>query len=92
MHFENEFVAHRKINFFDLAIVKIHGSKSRVIDFGLIENAVIELAIYESNAYQIAIGKITIGKSTGFKFFEIEGFLTVADIVVMLVKEILGHF
>lgn len=92
MHFEYEFVAHRKINFFNLAIVKIHGSKSRVIDFGSVEVAVVELAIYESNANQIAIRKITIGKSTGFKFFEIEGFQTVVEVVVVLVKEILGHF
>ncbi|KQB43962.1 hypothetical protein RCH33_452 [Flavobacterium daejeonense] len=92
MHFKNEFVTHSKIDLLDLAIIEIDRSKSRVVDFGLIKNAVVELTIDKCNPYHIAIGKNAIGKSTGFKFLEVEAFLTVADVVVMLVKEILGHF
>jgi len=92
VNFEDEFVRHRKIDFFDLAIIKKYGSKSRVVDFSSIKNAVIELTIDESNAYKIAIGKITIIESAGFKFFEVEGFQTIVDVVVVLVKEILGQF
>ncbi|GEC71393.1 hypothetical protein FFL01_09320 [Flavobacterium flevense] len=55
MNFENEFVAHGKIDFFDLALVKKHGSKSGVIDPGGIEIAVIKLAINKGNAYKITI-------------------------------------
>jgi hypothetical protein len=54
VNFEDEFVAHGKIDFFDLAIVKKYGSKSGVIDFGSIEDAVVELAIDKSDAYKIA--------------------------------------
>ena len=92
MNFEDEFVTHREIDFFDLAIIKIDGSKSRVVDFGSIEIAVVKLAIDKSNAYKIAIGKITIVKSAAFKFFEVECFQTIMDVVVVLVKEVLGHF
>ncbi|GEL11059.1 hypothetical protein FGL01_17980 [Flavobacterium glycines] len=91
MYFKNEFVTHGKIDFFNLAIIKICRSKCCVVNFSGIKNAVVKLTIDKSNTYQIAIGKITIGKRTRFKFFKVEGFLTVADIVVMLVKEILGH-
>lgn len=92
MNFENEFVDHSKIDFFDLAIIKKYGSKSRVIDFSIIKNAVVELAIYKSDAYEITFRKIAIGKCAAFKFFKVERFQTIADIVVVLVKEILGHF
>ncbi|KDN54582.1 hypothetical protein FEM21_23050 [Flavobacterium seoulense] len=92
VYFEYEFVTHGKIDFFDLAIIKIDGSKSRVIDFCIIKNAIIELAIDKSNAYKIAFGKITIGKRTAFKFFKVERFQTIVEVVVMLVKEVLGHF
>jgi hypothetical protein len=92
VNFEDEFVTHSKIDFFDLAIVKKYGSKSRVIDFGSIKNAVVELAIDKSDAYKIAFRKIAIGKCAAFKFFEVERFQTIVDAVVVLVKEILGHF
>jgi len=92
VNFENEFVTHGKIDFFDLAIVKEYGSKSRVIDFSIIKNAVVELAIDKNDAYEITFRKIAIGKCTAFKFFEVERFQTIVDVVVVLVKEILGHF
>lgn len=92
MNFEDEFVTHREIDLFDLALIKKYGSKSRVIDFGSIEIAVIELAINKSNTYKIAFRKITIVKSTAFKFFEVERFQTIMEVFVVLVKEILGHF
>ena len=92
MNLEDEFVTHREIDVFDLAIIKIDGSKSGVIDLRSIEIAVVELAIDKSNTYKIAFRKITIVKSAAFKFFEVERFQTIADVVVMLVKEVLGHF
>ncbi len=92
MNFENKLVAHRKIDFFDLAMIKKYGSKSGVVDFSGIKNTVVELAIDKSDAYKIALGKIAIDKSAGFKFFEVEGFQTIVGIVVVLVKEILGHW
>lgn len=62
-----------------------------MVDFGGIEIAVVKLAINKSDTYKIAIGKIAVVESTGFKFFEMERFLTVVEVVVVLVKEILGH-
>ena len=92
MNLEDEFVTHREIDVFDLAIIKKCGSKSRVIDFGSIEITVVKLAIDKSNTYKIAFRKITIVKSAAFKFFEVECFQTIADVVILLVKEVLGHF
>ena len=92
MNFENEFVAHRKIDFFDLALIKKYRSKSSVINSGGIEIAVIKLAIDKGNAYKITIWKIAIGKRAGFKFFKVQRFLSVADVVVVLLKEIFSHF
>jgi hypothetical protein len=74
-----------------LAIIKKYGSKSRVVDFSGIEIAVDKLTIDKSDTYKIAIGEITIIESAGFKFFEVEGFQTIVEVVVVLVKEILGH-
>ena len=92
MNLEDEFVTHGEIDVFDLAIIKKYGSKSRMIDFGSIEIAVVKLAIHKSNTYKIAFRKITIVKSAAFKFFEVECFQTIMDVVVVLVKEVLGHF
>lgn len=92
MNLEDEFVTHREIDVFDLAIIKKYGSKSRVVDFGSIEIAVVKLAIDKSNTYKIALGKIAIVESAGFKFFEVECFQTIIEVVVVLVKEVLGHF
>lgn len=92
MNLEDEFVTHREIDLFDLALIKKYGSKCGMIDFGSIEITIIELAIDKSDAYKIAFRKITIGKCAAFKFFEVECFQTIADVVVVLVKEVLGHF
>lgn len=73
-------------------MIKKYSSKSGMIDFSGIKNTMVELAIDKSDAYKITIGKIAIVESAGFKFFKVEGFQTIVDVVVVLVKEILGHF
>ncbi|GGA85455.1 hypothetical protein GCM10008015_27750 [Flavobacterium palustre] len=51
MNFEDEFVTHGKIDFFDLAILKKYGSKSGVVDFGIVKDAVVKPTVNKGNAY-----------------------------------------
>lgn len=62
-----------------------------MIEFGAIEIAIGKCTVNKSNPNKITSGKITIDKLTGFKFFEMHGFLTIRGILVSAVKEISGH-
>lgn len=62
-----------------------------MIEFGAIEVAIGKCTVYKSNPNKITSGKITIDKLTGFKFFEMHGFLTISGVLVGGVKEISGH-
>jgi hypothetical protein len=62
-----------------------------MIEFGAIEIAIGKCTVNKSNPNKITSGKITIDKLTGFKFFEMHGFLTIRGVLVSAVKEIGGH-
>ena len=62
-----------------------------MIEFGTIEVAIGKRTVYKSNPNKITSGKITIDKLTGFKFFEMHGFLTISGVLVGGVKEISSH-
>ncbi len=62
-----------------------------MIEFGAIEIAIGKCTVNKSNPNKITSGKITIDKLTGFKFFEMHGFLTICGVLVSAVKEISGH-
>ena len=91
MHFKNEFVTHRKIDLFYFATVKKYASQSYVIDFGSAKNTIVEGAIYKNHSNKIALREIATVESATFKFFQIDIFFTVSDVVVFDVKKVLGH-
>ena len=62
-----------------------------MIEFGTIEIAIGKRTLNKSNPNKITSGKITINKLTGFKFFEVNGFLTISGVLVGGVKEISSH-
>ena len=62
-----------------------------MIEFGAIKIAIGKRAVNKGNPNEITSGKITIDKLTGFKFFEMHGFLTIRGVLVSAVKEISGH-
>jgi hypothetical protein len=62
-----------------------------MIEFGTIEIAIGKRTLNKSNTNKITSGKITIDKLTGFKFFEMHGFLTIRGVLVSDIKEIVGH-
>ncbi len=62
-----------------------------MIEFGTIEVAIGKRTLNKSYPNEITSGKITINKLTGFKFFEVHGFLTISGVLVGGVKEIGGH-
>jgi hypothetical protein len=62
-----------------------------MIEFGAIKVAIGKCTVNKSNPNKITSGKITINKLTGFKFFEVHGFLTISGVLVGGVKEIGGH-
>jgi hypothetical protein len=62
-----------------------------MIQFGAIEIAIGKRTLNKSYSNKITSGKITINKLTGFKFFEVHGFLTIRGVLVSAVKEISGH-
>mgnify|MGYP007089531284 CR=1 FL=1 len=92
MNFKDEFVAHRKIYFFDFATIKKHASKCYVIDFGSAKNTIIKSTIDKNYPNKITLREITIVESATFKFFQIDFLFTISDVVVFDVKEIIGHF
>ena len=92
MHFKNEFVTHRKIDLFYFATVKKYASQSYVIDFGSAKNTVVESAIDKNDSNKVALREIATVESATFKFFQIDFFFTISDVVVFDVKEIVWHF
>lgn len=91
MYFENEFVAHCKIDFFHFATIEKHASQGYVIDFCSAKNTVIKSAIYKSNPNKIALREIASVESTAFKFLQIDFLFAINDVVVFDVKEIIRH-
>ena len=68
MNFENEFVAHRKIDFFHFATVKMNGSQTNVIYFGSTKNTIVKVTIDKNNSNKIALREIALVECTAFKF------------------------
>ena len=62
-----------------------------MIEFGTIEVAIGKRTLNKSYPNEITSGKITINKLTGFKFFEMHGFLTISGVLVSDIKEIGSH-
>jgi hypothetical protein len=62
-----------------------------MIEFGTIKVAIGKRTLNKSNPNKITSGKITINKLTGFKFFEVHGFLTICGVLVSRIKGICGH-
>ncbi len=62
-----------------------------MIEFGAIEVAIGKHTLNKSNPNKITSGKIAIDKLTGFKFFELHGFLTISGVLVSDIKEIGSH-
>ena len=62
-----------------------------MIEFGAIEVAIGKCTLNKSNPNEITSGKIAINKLTGFKFFEVHGFLTISGVLVSDIKEIGSH-
>ena len=91
MNFKNEFVTHRKIDLFYFATVKKYASKCHVIDFGFAKITIVKGAIDKNYSNKIALREIATVESATFKFFQIDFFFTVSDVVVFDVKEVLGH-
>ena len=83
MDFENEFVAHRKIDIGEIASVEINRSKCDIIDLCPGKIAVVKRAIDERHGKKHALGKIAICKSATFEFFEIGSFPIVCDSAIL---------
>jgi hypothetical protein len=62
-----------------------------MIEFSAIEIAIGKCTLNKSHPNKITSGKITINKLTGFKFFEVHGFLTICGVLVSRIKGICGH-
>ena len=62
-----------------------------MIEFGAIKVTIGKCTVNKSNPNKITSCKITIGKLTGFKFFEVHGFLTISGVLVSDIKEIGSH-
>ncbi len=62
-----------------------------MIEFGVIKIAIGKRAVNKSNSNEITSGKITINKLTGFKFFEVHGFLAISGVLVSQIKEVCCH-
>jgi hypothetical protein len=62
-----------------------------MIEFGTIEVAIGKRTVNKSNPNKITSSKIAINKLTGFKFFEVHGFLTISGVLVSDIKEISSH-
>jgi hypothetical protein len=62
-----------------------------MIEFSAIEVAFGKRTVNISNPNEITSGKIAIDKLTGFKFFEVHGFLTISGVLVSDIKEISSH-
>jgi hypothetical protein len=62
-----------------------------VIDFGSTKNTIVKGAIDKNYPNKIALREIATVESTAFKFLQIDFLLTISEVVVFDVKEILGH-
>ena len=92
MHFENEFVAHCKIHFFNFAPIKSYSPKSHVINFGFAKNTIVKNTINKSHSQKGAGRKVTVIKNTAFKIFKINIVFTVNNGIVLFIKEIFRCF
>jgi NifB/MoaA-like Fe-S oxidoreductase len=91
MNFKNEFVTHRKIDFFHFATIEKYASQGYMVDFGSAKNTIIKSTINKNHSNKIALREITTVESTAFKFLQIDFLFTVSDVVVFDVKKVLGH-
>ncbi len=92
MNFENQFVAHGKINFFDFAVIKSDTSKSHIINFGFVENTIVKSAVDKGNGKKSAGRKITIIKNAAFEVFKIKIIFGVNNRIVFFIKKIFAFF
>jgi hypothetical protein len=62
-----------------------------VIDFGSTKNTIVKIAIDKNYPNKMALREIATVESTAFKFLQIDFLLTISEVVVFDVKEIIGH-
>ena len=92
MNFKNEFVAHSKIYFPDVATVKTDGTKRDIIDLRAAENAIVKNTIDKGHRQKSTLSEIAIVKRAAFKFFIIHVVFAVNDGVILEFCEIFGHW
>jgi hypothetical protein len=91
MDFENELVAHRKIDADNPATVEKHCPERDIINFRAAENTVVERAIYESHCQKSARGKIAMAECTAFKLSEVGFLFAIGNSIVFNIGKIISH-
>ena len=91
MYFKYEFVAHCKIHFFDLAMIKEDGAERSIIDFSFGKITVVEGTVYKCHSYKKALAKVAVIKSTTFEFPIIGFILTESNVTEICFGNIFYH-
>ncbi len=91
MDFENELVAHRKIDFPQIAITEPNRPESNVVDFRTIEIAMLKRTIDKRDADEIARRKIAMAERTAFKLPEVELIAAENLAVILYLGKIFSH-
>lgn len=91
LHFEDELVAHRKVDVLHEAMLKMDRAESHVVDFRARKSAVLEMAIDECYPDEIAGRKVTPVKNATLELFQVQVFAAVSDSCEFLLENVCAH-